>query len=66
VLRTVSNYDQQPRGLNAADSLARQRIGSYSAYIPSLEAAYTIGHTVVNELLSNWPAYQQAIPGGAK
>ncbi|HTA79866.1 MAG TPA: purine nucleoside permease [Terracidiphilus sp.] len=63
VLRTVSNYDQQPRGLNAADSLARQRIGSYSAYIPSLEAAYTIGHTVVNELLTNWPKYEHAAIG---
>ena len=51
VLRTVSNYDRQPRGLNAADSLARQRIGSYSAYLPALEAAYKVGHTVVAELL---------------
>jgi purine nucleoside permease len=63
VLRTVSNYDQQPRGLNAADSLARQRIGSYSAYLPSLEAAYTIGHTVVNELLTNWPKYERTAIG---
>ena len=57
VLRTVSNYDQQPRGMSAADSLARQRIGSYSAYLPSLEAAYTVGHAVVNELLTHWPKY---------
>jgi purine nucleoside permease len=63
VLRTVSNYDQQPRGLNAADSLARQRIGSYSAYLPSLEAAYTVGHTVVNELLTNWPKYERTAIG---
>ncbi|MGA8670745.1 MAG: purine nucleoside permease [Terracidiphilus sp.] len=57
VLRTVSNYDQQPHGMSAADSLARQRIGSYSAYLPSLEAAYTVGHAVVNELLTHWPKY---------
>jgi purine nucleoside permease len=63
VLRTVSNYDQQPRGLTAADSLARQRVGSYSAYLPSLEAAYTIGHTVVNELLAHWPKYEHAAIG---
>jgi len=63
VLRTVSNFDQQPRGLNAADSLARQRIGSYSAYLPSLEAAYTVGHTVVNELLTHWPRYAGASIG---
>ncbi len=60
VLRTVSNFDQQPRGMSAADSLARQRIGAYSAYIPSLEAAYTVGHTVVNELLDHWPKYANA------
>ena len=61
VLRTVSNYDQQPRDMSAADSLARQRIGAYSAYLPSLEAAYTVGHTVVHELLVNWPRYANAV-----
>lgn len=62
VLRTVSNFDQQPRGMDAADSLAHQRIGSYSAYLPSLEAAYTVGHAVVNELLNHWPRYVNTIP----
>jgi len=62
VLRTVSNYDQQPRGLTAAESLARQRIGSYSAYLPALEAAYAVGHAVVNELLGHWTKYE---PGTA-
>jgi purine nucleoside permease len=60
VLRTVSNYDQQPRDLDAAHSLARQRIGNYSAYQPALEAAYKVGHTVVNELLTNWSRYAEA------
>jgi len=55
VLRTVSNYDQQPRGMTAAESLAHQRIGTYSAYLPALEAAYRVGHTVVNALLGGWP-----------
>jgi purine nucleoside permease len=55
VLRTVSNYDQQPRGMTAAESLAHQRIGTYSAYLPSLEAAYRVGHAVVNALLEKWP-----------
>ena len=63
VLRTVSNFDQQPRGMSAADSLAHQRIGSYSAYLPSLEAAYTVGHAVVNELLTNWKKYEKASIG---
>lgn len=62
VLRTVSNYDQQPKGMSAAESLGHQRIGSYSAYLPSLEAAYTVGHVVVNELLTHWPQYSTATP----
>ncbi|HEY6490054.1 MAG: purine nucleoside permease [Terracidiphilus sp.] len=62
VLRTVSNFDQQPRGMSAADSLARQRVGSYSAYLPSLEAAYTIGHAVVSEWLEHWQRYERIIP----
>jgi purine nucleoside permease len=62
VLRTVSNFDQQPSGMSAAESLAHQRIGSYSAYLPSLESAYTVGHAVVNELLTRWPKYSAAIP----
>ena len=55
VLRTVSNFDQQPRGMSAAESLAHQRVGTYSAYLPSLEAAYQVGHKVVNALLKQWP-----------
>jgi len=62
ILRTVSNFDRQPNGMSAADSLASQRIGAYSGYLPSLEAAYTIGHTVVNELITHWPQYESKIP----
>jgi purine nucleoside permease len=56
VLRTVSNFDQQPRGMSASESLSHQRIGMYSAYLPALEAAYKVGHDVVNALLLHWPA----------
>jgi purine nucleoside permease len=63
VLRTVSNYDRQPRGMTAAESLATQRIGKYSGYLPSLEAAYTVGHVVVNELLTHWPQYAETSIG---
>ena len=62
-LRTVSNYDRQPRGMSAAESLAHQRIGSYSAYLPSLESAYTVGHAVVKELLDHWTRYAGEVPG---
>ncbi|MDR3772216.1 MAG: purine nucleoside permease [Terracidiphilus sp.] len=63
VLRTVSNYDRPPRGMTAAESLATQRIGKYSGYLPSLEAAYTVGHVVVRELLTNWPQYANTAAG---
>lgn len=63
VLRTVSNFDRQPRGMSAAESLATQRIGKYSGYLPSLEAAYTVGHVVVQELLAHWPRYSSATIG---
>jgi purine nucleoside permease len=63
VLRTVSNFDRQPRGMTAAESLATQRIGKYSGYLPSLEAAYTVGHVVVNELITHWPQYERTVVG---
>ena len=66
VLRAVSNYDRQPRGMSAAESLAKQRIGAYAAYLPSLEAAYVVGHTVVNELLTHWPQYANSVPSAVR
>jgi purine nucleoside permease len=65
VLRTVSNFDQQPRDLTAAQSLGRQRIGAYAAYLPSLEAAYRVGHSVVNELVTHWAQYEKTVPVAA-
>jgi purine nucleoside permease len=62
VLRAVSNFDQQPRGLTAAESLAKQRIGAYAAYLPALEADYRVGHAVVSELLGDWGRYEATIP----
>ena len=31
VLRTVSNYDQPPSGMTAAESLAQQKVGKYGS-----------------------------------
>jgi purine nucleoside permease len=63
VLRTVSNYDRPPRGMSAAESLDRQRAGATGAFLQSIENAYTVGHVVVNELLTGWPNYAKATPG---
>jgi purine nucleoside permease len=65
VLRAVSNFDQQPRGLSAAESLAHQRFGAYAAHLPALEAAYRVGHTVVSELVNHWDRYEGTVPGTA-
>ncbi|MGA2166786.1 MAG: purine nucleoside permease [Terracidiphilus sp.] len=61
VLRTVSNYDRQPRGMSAAESLANQRVSKFGAFLPSLENAYTVGHVVVNELLTHWAQYERTV-----
>lgn len=60
VLRAISNYDQQPHGLSVAQSLAAQRTSQFGAYLPSLEAAYRVGHVVVEELLDHWSRYAKA------
>lgn len=58
VLRTASNFDQQRDGITAAESLAETKIGTYTAYLPSLEAAYRVGSVVVHELINNWSKYK--------
>jgi purine nucleoside permease len=63
VLRTVSNFDQPPIGLTAAESLAANAVHRYSAYLPALEAAYRVGNVVVSEIVTNWDRYQDRIPG---
>lgn len=65
VLRTASNYTMQYEGITAAESLSGEKLKGkgYTAFIPSLEAAYRVGSTVVNELTSNWEQYQSEIPG---
>jgi purine nucleoside permease len=51
LLRTASNFDMPPPGTTAADSFAGEKHGSYTAYLPSLEAAYLVGHRIVSEWL---------------
>jgi len=63
VLRTVSNYDREPPGTNAADSLKSMVGGNYSAYLPALEAAQVVGDKVARELITHWAEYESKIPG---
>jgi purine nucleoside permease len=62
VLRTASNYDMQPIGLTAAQSLAATKIEHYGAYLPALDTAYRVGHIVVDNLVANWPATRDHLP----
>jgi purine nucleoside permease len=62
VLRTVSNYDREPPGTSAADSLKTMVSGNYSAYFPALEAAERVGDKVVRELIAHWAEDQERIP----
>jgi purine nucleoside permease len=62
VLRTASNYTMQPPGVSAAENLARETAGYYSAFLPSLEAAYRIGSPVVLVLAGHWDRYADHLP----
>jgi purine nucleoside permease len=62
VLRTVSNYDRQPPGTTAAASLKDMATYNYSAYMPALEAAETVGDKVVHDLVEHWGERESTIP----
>lgn len=66
VLRAASNYDQPRPGLSAAESLAETKIGQYSAYLSALDAAWRVGHVVVEELVQHWDRYRERPPGMSK
>lgn len=64
VLRTASNFTMQWPGITAAESLAGEKISGkgYSAYIPSLQAAYQVGSVVVEALVDGWANYETTLP----
>ncbi len=62
VLRTGSNFDLQPPGLTAPQSLNGEDIGHYSAFIPSLEAAHAVGSRVLHALVKGWSTYETTPP----
>ncbi len=63
VLRTASNYTMQPPGVSAADSLLSEHGGEgYSGLAASVEAAYLVGSTVVDEIVGHWDRYREQLP----
>lgn len=63
VLRTASDFDQPVPGRTAAESLAANKIGKYTGFLPALDAAWKVGHQVVAELVHNWARYRDNMPG---
>jgi purine nucleoside permease len=62
ILRTASDFDQPPPGQTPAQALANPDLGTYAGYLPSLEAAWRVGHAVVAEILKHWSLYQEHLP----
>ncbi len=62
VLRTISNYDREPPGTEASDSLQEMVSGNYSAYMPALETAQTVGDVVVRNIVEHWSDRKGTIP----
>ena len=62
MLRTASNFTMQWPGATAHESKTGEKIGTYSAYLPSLDAAYRVASPVVLELANNWEKYRVEPP----
>ena len=59
VLRTASNYSMPPPGKSAAWSATAEYPEDG---MPAIEAAYQVGNSVVQELLTGWSRYRDADP----
>jgi purine nucleoside permease len=62
VLRTVSNYDREAPGSSPAESLKGLVTGNYSAFVPAVEAAETVGDRVVRYLVGHWAECSVRLP----
>lgn len=62
VLRTVSNFDRPAPGTTASEDLKTMLFGAYSAYLPALETAYTVGSKVVHHLVEHWDEVKDTPP----
>ncbi|WP_242487927.1 hypothetical protein [Pseudomonas sp. TH31] len=51
------------RKTSAALAAALCCLSGFVGMVPSLEAAYRVGSTVVNELTGNWALYSKTLPG---
>lgn len=61
VLRSASNFTIPEPGKTAAESLTSEG-ESYEGLALSLETAYMVGSTVVNDIVKNWDSYKTQLP----
>jgi len=62
VLRTASDFDQPAPGETPAQVLTRNQFTKYPGYLSALEAAWRVGHVVVEDLVKNWDKYRDKTP----
>jgi purine nucleoside permease len=62
VLRTGSNYQMPYPGRSAVEHIAALKRGEYPGLMPAFGAAYRVGSIVVEEIVTNWNKYAEAIP----
>ena len=63
VLRTVSNFDREPPGTTPAEDLKSHTTRrAYSALMPALETAETVGDKVVRDIVTHWAEREAKIP----
>jgi purine nucleoside permease len=63
VLRTVSNFTREAPGTTPAGSLKQMAAGNYPAFMPSVEAAETVGDKVVRDIVDHWTERESKLPG---
>jgi len=62
ILRTASDYTAPPPGMTAADYVAAVQ-KNIPATREALSAAFMVGNPVVTEITTNWPRYENSVPG---
>lgn len=58
ILRTASNYTQQPQGMTAEQSIN----GHMPAEAPAMENGYRVGARIIHEIMNHWPKYSVQTP----
>jgi purine nucleoside permease len=59
VLRTASNYCMPPSGDSVISTIGDESVGTNAA----LEASYSVGSAVADEIVGHWSRYENSIPG---